>query len=49
MKADFYYWMAKLAYNMALYHNKKVKKWCKRYEECLKGWSAEYSTGGGRQ
>lgn len=45
VKRELNYWLAQLAYNMALYHNKKAKKWCKKYEECLKRWTAEYSGG----
>ena len=36
MRIRFYYWRAQLAYNMALHHNKKVKKVVKEIRGILK-------------
>lgn len=49
MKREFYWWLLQLAYNMAIHYDKKVKKWCKKYEEWADKWKAEYLTGGGVQ
>lgn len=42
MKREFYYWLSQLAFNMVLHHDKKLKKWVKKYEESLE----KYYTGG---